>query len=283
MPQQKIDAGDGVQLHVETTGAGYPVLFVHEFGADAREWEQQVRHFARRYRCITYNARGYPPSDVPEDPARYGWEFSVADVGAVLRALGLPRAHIVGLSMGGYAALMFGLRHSEMTSAIVAVGAGTGSAPEDREAWLRDTPGTAQGFLTRGMDAMAEEMGHSPTRIQLKRKDPQGWELFMTHLRGHSARGMSNTMARYQALRPSLHDFREAFAQMTTPVLLAVGDEDAPCVATNLMLKSALPNAGLWIAPNTGHAINLEEPAAFNAELEAFFHAVEGGSWRRGW
>lgn len=283
MPQQKIDAGDGVQLHVETTGTGYPVLFIHEFGADAREWEQQVRHFARRYRCITYNARGYPPSDVPEDPARYGWEFSVADVGAVLRALGLPRAHIVGLSMGGYAALMFGLRHGDSASAIVAAGAGTGSAPEDREAWLRDTPGTAQGFLTRGMEAMAEEMGHSPTRIQLKRKDPQGWEIFMEHLRGHAARGMANTMARYQALRPSLHDFRDAFAKMTTPVLLAVGDEDAPCVATNLMLKSALPNAGLWIAPNTGHAINLEEPAAFNAALEAFFHAVESGSWRRGW
>jgi pimeloyl-ACP methyl ester carboxylesterase len=281
MTVHRIDAG-GVRLHVEDTGTGYPVIFVHEFGADCREWEGQVRHFSRAYRCITYNARGYPPSEVPDDPALYGFEFAVADLAAVLRGLDIPRAHVVGLSMGGYAALMFALEHGAMASAIVGAGAGTGSAPEDREAWLRDTPHTAAEFLSRGMAAMAEEMGHSPTRIQLKRKDPRGWQEFMDHLRGHSARGMSNTMARYQALRPSLHDFRDAFGRVTIPVLLAVGDEDAPCLATNLMLKSALGNAGLWVAPNTGHAINLEEPAAFNAAVERFFHAVEAGSWRRG-
>jgi hypothetical protein len=69
---------------------------------------------------------------------------------------------------------------------------------------------------------------------------------------------------------------------MTVPVLLAVGDEDVRCLETNLMLKSALPNAGLWICPNTGHAINLEEPLAFNAQIENFLGAVERGSWRRG-
>ena len=276
-----IDA-QGARLNVEETGEGHPVVFVHELGSDAREWEQQVRHFSRAYRCITYNARGYPPSDVPEDPNLYGWEFAVADIAAVMKALRVPLAHIVGLSMGGYAALMFGLKHPELASAIVVAGAGSGSPPSEREAWLRDMPANAAAILERGMPAVAEEMGHSPTRIQLKRKDPRGWAEFMEHLRGHSARGMANTMARYQTLRPSLHDYRDAFAKMDIPVLLAVGDEDAPCVETNLMLKQALPNAGLWICPNTGHAINLEEPAAFNAEVERFFHAVERGSWRRG-
>jgi hypothetical protein len=93
---------------------------------------------------------------------------------------------------------------------------------------------------------------------------------------------MSNTMARCQALRPSLHDLRDQFSEMTVPVLLAVGDEDVRCLETNLMLKSALPSAGLWICPNTGHAINLEEPTAFNAQVERFLGAVERGSWRRG-
>jgi pimeloyl-ACP methyl ester carboxylesterase len=92
---------------------------------------------------------------------------------------------------------------------------------------------------------------------------------------------MSNTMARYQTLRPSLHDFQDQFAKLATPVLLAVGDEDAPCIETNLMLKAAIPGAGLWICPNTGHAINLEEPAAFNAQVENFLSAVERGTWRR--
>ncbi|CAN5336980.1 alpha/beta hydrolase [soil metagenome] len=254
---------------------------MHEFGSDCREWETQVRHFSRAYRCIAYNARGYPPSDVPEDLNQYGWEFSADDIAAVMHGVGIERAHIVGLSMGGYAALQFGLRHPGKASAIVAAGAGTGSPPSLREAWLKEAPATARGFLERGMEAMAEDMGHSPTRIQLKHKDPRGWQDFMDHLRQHSAQGMSNTMARYQALRPSLHDFQDQFAKLTTPVLLAVGDEDAPCIETNLMLKAAIPTAGLWICPNTGHAINLEEPAAFNAQVESFFSAVERGSWRR--
>lgn len=272
----------GAKLYYEVTGSGYPIIFVHEFGSDCREWETQVRYFSRSYCCIAYNARGYPPSDVPEDLNLYGWEFSADDIAAVMRGVGVDRAHIVGLSMGGYAALQFGLRHPDKASAIVAAGAGTGFPPSLREAWLKEAPATARGFIERGMDVMAEEMGRSPTRIQLKHKDPRAWQDFMDHLRQHSARGMSNTMARYQTLRPSLHDFRDQFAKLTTPVLLAVGDEDAPCIETNLWLKAAIPTAGLWMCPNTGHAINLEEPAAFNAQVESFLSAVERGTWR-GW
>jgi pimeloyl-ACP methyl ester carboxylesterase len=147
----------GAKLYFEDHGDGYPVLFVHEFGCDIRQWEAQVRYFSRAYRCVTFNARGYPPSDVPEDSA----------------------------------------------------------------------------------------------------------------------------MAHCQAMRPSLHDLRDALSEMAVPVLLGVGDEDVPCLETNLMLKSLLPNAGLWICPNTGHAINLEEPAAFNAHIESFLSTVERGSWRR--
>jgi pimeloyl-ACP methyl ester carboxylesterase len=271
----------GTQLYFEETGRGYPIVFVHEFGSDYREWETQVRYFSRAYRCITYNARGYPPSDVPEDANQYGWEFSVADVAAVMRGLSIARAHVVGLSMGGYAALQFGLKYPEMASAIVAAGAGSGSPPSQREAWLKETPTLARSFIERGMDTMALEMGHHPTRIQLKYKDPRGWQDFVDHLRQHSALGMSNTMARYQTLRPPLHDFQEQFSRMITPVLLAVGDEDAPCLETNLMLKSVIPVAGLWVCPNTGHAVNLEEPAAFNEQVERFLGEVERGSWRR--
>ena len=269
----------GVKLYYEETGAGYPVIFVHEFGADYREWETQVRYFARTYRCITYSARGYPPSDVPADPAQYGWEFAVEDLAGLMTALGIDRAHLVGLSMGGYAVLQFGLRYPERASAIVAAAAGSGSAPSQRAAWLAEVPAAARAFVEEGLPAVAEGIGHSPTRIQLKRKDPRGWAEFMDHLRGHSATGMSNTMSQYQGKRPSLHDSQAAFGQLAVPVLLAVGDEDGPCLETNLMLKAAIPGAGLWICPNTGHAINLEEPAAFNAQVDAFFAAAERGRW----
>ena len=280
MVMPHIDAA-GVKLHFEEAGHGYPIIFVHEFGSDLRGWEAQVRYFSRGYRCIAYNARGYPPSDVPEDAALYGWEFSLDDIAAVMRGLAIERAHVVGSSMGGYAALQFGLRYPEKVSAIVAAGAGSGSHPAQRDDWLKKTPIGARSFVERGMDAMARKMAHHPTRIQLKYKDPKSWQDFVKNLSQHSARGMSNTMARYQTLRPSLYDFRDQFSGMTIPVLLTVGDEDGPCLETNLMLKSVLPVAGLWICPNTGHAINLEEPSAFNAQVENFLSAVERGTWRR--
>jgi pimeloyl-ACP methyl ester carboxylesterase len=264
-----------VELYVESTGAGHPIVFVHEFASDHREWEPQVRWFSRSYQCVTYNARGYPPSDVPDDPEQYGWEHAVADLLAVLDGLDIPVAHLVGLSMGGYAVLQFALRHPDRVSAVVAAAAGSGSGPAERETWPTVASTIAEGFLSRGMAAMAADIGHSLTRIQLQRKSPRAWQEFMDHLHEHSPRGMANTMARYQALRPSLYDFQAQYAAMTTPVLLALGDEDAPCLETNLMLKRAIPGAGLWIHPNTGHAINLEEPAAFNAMVESFFAGVE--------
>ena len=179
--------------------------------------------------------------------------------------------------MGGYAVLQFARLHPERTTAAVVAAAGSGSGPAERETWPAVAAAIAEGFVTRGMDAMANDIGHGATRIQLQRKSPRAWREFMDHLREHSPRGMANTMARYQALRPSLYDFQDEFAAMTTPVLLALGDEDAPCLETNLMLKRAIPGAGLWIHPRTGHAINLEEPAAFNEMVGAFLADVDRG------
>jgi pimeloyl-ACP methyl ester carboxylesterase len=271
----------GARLHVEEHGDGYPIIFVHELGSDLRQWEDQVRYFSRAYRCIAYNARGYPPSDVPEDPIAYGWERSVDDIAAVMNGLGVDHSHVVGLSMGAYAALQFGLRYPQRVSAIVAAAAGSGSSPSGRHAWLRETSILARAFAERGPATIAEKIATSAARIQLKYKDPKRWQEFTKQLRHQSGQGLSNTVIRCQALRPSLHDLRDQFATMTTPVLLVVGDEDAACLETNLMLKATLPNAGLWISPNTGHTINLEEPAAFNAHLETFLGAVERRSWRR--
>jgi pimeloyl-ACP methyl ester carboxylesterase len=271
----------GAKLHFEESGYGYPIIFIHELASDIRGWEAQTRYFSRGYRCIAYNARGYPPSDIPEDFASYGWEFAVDDIAAVMRGLKIERAHLVGLSMGGYAALQFGLRYPEKASAIVAASVGSGSDPSQRDAWLRETSVLARIFVEHGMAEMAERMARGPARIQLKYKDFKGWQEFIARLREHSAQGMSKTMAHCQAVRPSLHDLRDQLSDMAVPVLLAVGDEDVRCLETNLMLKSALSNAGLWICPNTGHAINLEEPAAFNTQVEEFLGAVERGSWRR--
>src|SRR5438094_7554264 len=104
-----ITADDGVRLYYEEAGAGTAVVFVHEFAGDHRSWEPQLRHFARRYRCLAFDARGYPPSEVPEDGEMYSQDRARDDILAVLDGLAIPAAHIVGLSMGGFATLHFGL------------------------------------------------------------------------------------------------------------------------------------------------------------------------------
>lgn len=272
---------NGVKLYVEETGTGYPVVFVHEFAADHREWETQVRYFSRNYRCITYAARGYSPSDVPDDPAAYHYMHFADDIGAVMRHCGVTKAHVVGLSQGAYATLMFGLRHSDMASALVAAGVGSGSPLEQREDFRTQCAAVAQRFLSVGMQAVAEEMGVSPTRVQLQNKDPRGWQETIEHLSQHSAKGSSLTMRNFQGERPSLFDFAHEFSQLTIPTLVMVGDEDEPCIEVSVFLKRTIPTAGLFMQPRTGHAINLEEPAAFNREVQEFFSIVERGRWGR--
>ncbi|NGM87859.1 alpha/beta hydrolase [Parapusillimonas sp. SGNA-6] len=274
----------GVKLYVEETGSGYPIVFVHELAADSREWEGQVKWFSRHYRCITFNARGYRPSDVPDDPQRYGYEFAVEDIAAVMRGLRLERAHVVGLSMGAYATLCFGLRYPERASALVAAGVGSGSPAHLRQAFIAEHKALAQQVRQGGVAAVgqvAQQVGSGPTRIRLKEKDPRGWDMFMQHLAEHDPVGLANTLDMFQGSRPSLEHFKDGLSKLDVPVLLAVGDEDNPCLETNLFLKRTLPDARLWVVPMTGHSVNLEECGAFNAVVQDFLHSVESAAWSR--
>src|SRR5215472_13010447 len=110
---------DGVTLHAEEAGQGEPLVFIHEFAGDHRSWEPQVRFFSASYRCVTYAARGYPPSQVPADPRAYSQARAVADAIAVLDGLGIDRAHAVGLSMGGFTALHLAMYHADRLSSAV--------------------------------------------------------------------------------------------------------------------------------------------------------------------
>jgi pimeloyl-ACP methyl ester carboxylesterase len=160
----------GARLYVEERGSGYPIIFIHEFASDLRGWESQVRHFAGGYRCIAYNARGYPPSEIPEDPELYGWEFAVDDIAAVMRGLKLERVHLVGLGLGGYAALQFGLRYPEKVSAIVAASVGSDFQPSVRDGWLRETSVLARICIKHGMASMAGRIARGQARMKLKHK-----------------------------------------------------------------------------------------------------------------
>ena len=93
--------------------------------------------------------------------------------------------------------------------------------------------------------------------------------------------GSAYTLRRVQAGRPSLYYFEAELKAMTTPTLLMVGDEDEPCIDTNVFLKRAMPSAGLVTFPKSGHLINLEYPATFNAAIDDFLAAVADGRWPR--
>jgi pimeloyl-ACP methyl ester carboxylesterase len=121
-------APDGVRLYYEEAGTGTPIVFVHEFSGDLRSWEPQMQFFSRRYRCIAFNARGYPPSDVPARVSSYAPGIAVNDIAAILSHLKLRRAHIMGCSMGSASTLHFGLTYPRQAITLTAIGAGSGSS-----------------------------------------------------------------------------------------------------------------------------------------------------------
>ena len=270
---------DGVRLAFEETGSGTPVVFVHEFAGDLRSWEPQVRHLSRRYRCITWNARGFPPSDVPDDTGAYSQDRARDDVLAVLDALDIERAHVVGLSMGGFATLHFGLAHPGRARSLVVAGVGYGAEPDQRERFRSEADITARILRTEGMAAWAAAYALGPTRVQFQNKDPRGWREFADMLAEHSAAGSAHTQQGVQKERPSVFDLAEGMKELTVPTLVVTGDEDWPCLVPSVFMKRTIPSAGLLVVPNTGHTVNLEEPAAFNAALADFFAEVDAGRW----
>ncbi len=267
----------GVRLYYEGTGSGPPLVFVHEFAGDCRSWDPQVKFFARRYQVTTYNARGYPPSEVPEDPAAYSQDIAVEDLRGLLTRLGIAQAHLCGLSMGAYAVLHLGLRYPEMARSLVIAGCGYGS--DDPERFRRDAEELARRIDRDGMTAVSPAYARGPTRVQFLRKDPVGWKEFADALARHSGPGSARTMRGVQARRPSLYSLEELLRRLTVPTLIINGDEDDPCLGPGLFLKRQIPTAGLVVFPTTGHTINLEEPAAFNSAVLAFLTLVDCGRW----
>ena len=274
-----LTTNDGTSLYYEETGTGTPVVFVHEFAGDSRSWEPQIRNLLRRYRCVTYCARGYPPSDVPDDPAAYSQDRARDDVLAVLDALAIERAHVVGLSMGGFATLHFGLAYPHRALSLTLAGVGYGAEPDQRDRFRQEADASATFLRTRGMEAFAESYSVGPTRVQFQNKDPRGWREFADMLGEHSASGSAQTQQGVQKERPSLYDLAGRMKRLTVPTLILAGDEDWPCLMPGVFMKRTIPSAALVVVPNSGHTVNLEEPGAFNAALADFFALVDAGRW----
>ncbi len=277
MPHVTTD--DGVKLYYEETGSGLPIVFAHEFAGDSRSWEAQVRHFSRRYRCITFNARGYPPSDVPPQGSSYSQQRARDDILSVLNGLDIERAHVVGLSMGAFATLHFGMVHSDRALSLVVAGCGYGAHPDQYETFQKEAKALAETIREKGMGHVAETYGHGPTRLQLRDKDPRGFDEFVRYFSEHSVEGSANTMENYQGKRPSLYALKKEMAGITAPLLVVAGDEDDSTLEPSILMKRTIATCGLVVLPRSGHVMNMEEPAMFNQVVEDFFHTVETGRW----
>ena len=277
MPKAQTD--DGIALYYEETGAGTPVIFVHEYAGDHRAWEPQMRHFGRRYRAITYAARGYPPSDVPDDVGKYSQARAADDIKSVLDHLKIDKAHVVGLSMGGFATLHFGFRHPDRALSLVVAGCGYGAEKGATDKFRAEVETIAKFIDDNDIAVFAEKYAYGPTRVQFENKDPRGFAEFKQQLAEHSKVGARNTQLGVQGQRPSLYDLVDQMKTLTVPTLILTGDEDWPCLQPALLMKQNIPSSGLSVMPNCGHTINIEDPDQFNQLVGDFLAQVESGRW----
>jgi pimeloyl-ACP methyl ester carboxylesterase len=271
---------DGARLYYEEAGTGTPIVFCHEFSGDLWSWEKQIQHFSRNYRCIAFNARGYPPSEVPKSPSRYSHEHAVDDVAVVMRHLGLKKAHIIGCSMGSRTTLDFGLRYPRMALSLTMIGIGSGGDPRDKAGFKRHTEARARMYEEGGLAVVLKGLRKAENRIQLKRKNPRAFEDFCRRFMLHSAQGCAHITRRVQGRRVSLFDMGRKLKAMKVPALVIIGDEDPGAITSGLFMKEVSPAVRLAIVPATGHLVNLEEPDAMHKLVEDLFALVESGKWR---
>jgi pimeloyl-ACP methyl ester carboxylesterase len=268
---------NGVEIYYEEHGEGTPILFCHEFAGDYRSWAPQVRFLARRYRTITYSARGYHPSTVPNDAAAYSEEQHVEDAYGLIKFLGIDKAHVVGLSMGGNLTLKLGLAHPDVCLSLVVAGAGFGSTnPEEFRANSRETADLLERV---GMDQFGDTYGRGPSRLRFEQKDPHGFAEMLRQLKEHSTIGSAMTMRNVQGKRKTVYEVADQLPGLNVPTLVIAGDEDELALEPALLMKRKIPNSGLLIVPKTGHTVNLEEPALFNQAVLDFVSAVDQGAW----
>ena len=279
MPVQAVVTSDGVKLHTESVGRGNAILFVHEYAGDHRSWEPQVRRFSRSHRCITYAARGYPPSQVPADAGAYSQQHAVDDALAVLDGLGVERADVVGISMGGFAGLHLAMQHPVRVRSLVVAGTGYGAHPSEAPRFRNECEAIARLIQESGMESFARRYLSGPARVQFRNKDPRGWEQLVRQLGEHPVVGAVRTMLGVQRQRPSLYSLEAELSAIEAPVLIVAGDEDDGCLETGLWLKRIVPRSGLVVLPKSGHTLNLEEPDLVNAFIADFLGRVADGAW----
>lgn len=245
---------DGVNIYYEDHGTGPAVLLSHGYSATTRMWAGQVEALKDRYRVITWDMRGHGQSDSPNDPKAYSEAATVDDMAAILSHLGIDKAVIGGLSLGGYMSLAFNLAHPSMVRALMLFDTGPGyKNPVGREGWNVTAMKRAETFEAKGLDALG---GSAEVRVS-QHRSAQGL--------AHAARGM---LAQFDSR------IIESLEHIAVPALVLVGEKDQPFLGATDYMANKIPGCTKVMIPDAGHAANLDQPAAFNAAIEAFLASL---------
>ena len=248
---------NGIEIDYTVGGRGRPVILSHGYGATGRMWDGQRRTIGDRYRLITWDMRGHGLTESPDDPAQYSTERTVADIRALLGSLGVSRAVVGGLSLGGYMSLAFYFAHPEMVDALIICDSGPGYRNTDaRSAWNQRAGDRAGTLESRGLEALG---GRSP-----EVRDALG--------RHKSARGLAHAARGMLAQRDSR--VIDGLASIRVPTLVIVGDQDTPFLAPCEYMAKKIPGARLEVISGAGHASNLDQPEAFDRVLLRFLDSL---------
>ncbi len=242
---------DGVGIYYEVHGEGPVVLLSHGYSATSQMWRGQVEPLSRGRRLVIWDMRGHGRSDYPADPAAYSEEATVADMAALLDAVGAPTAVVGGLSLGGYMSLAFHRAHPERVEALLIIDTGPGFRKDEaREAWNQNALKTAERYERDGLDNLAR--GSVEMRTS-QHRSAAGLAL--------AARGMLTQ--RDAAVMESL-------PTISVPSLVVVGADDTPFLAASEYMAAKIPGARKVVIPGAGHAANIDQPEAFNAAVLEF-------------
>jgi len=246
---------NGIAIDYEITGSGPAVLLSHGYGSTRHMWDDQHRALADRWRVISWDMRGHGQTDSPDDPQQYSAALTVADMRALLQHLGVERAVIGGLSLGGYVSLAFALAYPEMTRALVICDSGPGYRnAEARAAWNARAHERAANLEAKGLDALARRSRETQQAVH---RSAQGL--------AHAARGM---------LAQEGSQVIDGLASIHVPTLVIVGDQDQPFVAPSEYMAKKIPGARLEVIAGAGHSSNLDQPEIFNRVLREFLASL---------
>ena len=247
---------DGVKIHYEVYGEGPVILLTHGYSATAQMWKGQIEPLSKDHKLVIWDMRGHGLSDSPDDPSLYSEPATVADMAALLDAVGADKAIVGGLSLGGYMSLAFHRLHPERVSALLIIDTGPGFRKDEaREAWNQTALKTAKRWEEQGL---APLQALSPERRTASHRSADGL--------ARAARGML-TQRDAQVM--------DSLPTIAVPSLVVVGADDTPFLAASDYMAAKIPGAKKAVIPGAGHAANIDQPEAFNTALMGFLNSLK--------